>query len=380
MFRSLWRRFVRGRKPDRAANELLVEIAQQLQADVVHGDTLQARHKHPVTHVRIRPMLPVTDNDIGDGWCGGDPCLPKAVEWPQIDGTDAYFLCQVNCAALPDAIWQGAGPRQGWLIVFFGRQNVKVLYSQDQGELRPGPDQGDADWFRPWDRYRTHNRLPKWPVNVVTHHGSSEDSLRPPAASAKLGFGRAELAMKIDETVNFADHGQWPFDRTSLELMLDMIERDVSIWARRAESLLSDRMAGKLTDEDAEFVLQYAEKIGPVAEQFQSIKADADAQIQADHDVSKTIAQVMLALQSFSLSRCQKQRDGAPYYSETTPILEKPENFLGLGGGRTFFVRSTITPGTFIPKIPTCCQPPVGTGSRRFGPRKQRFQLEGWGT
>ena len=69
--------------------------------------------------------------------------MPANMDWPVGDG-DAYrFLAQINCAELPLDLWDGAGPRRGWLLIFGGykngRMDYKILHSEELGIERNPP-------------------------------------------------------------------------------------------------------------------------------------------------------------------------------------------------------------------------------------------------
>lgn len=51
-------------------------------------------------------------------WVGGWPKLPLDMEWPTLNGEPAVFLAQISLDDLPETTWQGAGPRQGWLVIW----------------------------------------------------------------------------------------------------------------------------------------------------------------------------------------------------------------------------------------------------------------------
>ncbi|MEM9097332.1 MAG: DUF1963 domain-containing protein [Pseudomonadota bacterium] len=67
-------------------------------------------------------------------WVGGAPSLPHGVDWPyQTQGGKRFqsqFLAQICCEDLPEEIWDGHGPRSGWLVFFVDR----VLHVAELGE------------------------------------------------------------------------------------------------------------------------------------------------------------------------------------------------------------------------------------------------------
>lgn len=65
--------------------------------------------------VALRPCWPQRKTG---SWVGGLPWLPAEMDWPKLHGQSASFLAQISLSGMPDALWQGAGPRTGWLVVF----------------------------------------------------------------------------------------------------------------------------------------------------------------------------------------------------------------------------------------------------------------------
>lgn len=120
-------------------------------------------------------------------WLGGLPMLPEAIEWPRgvnpekpAEGeVPMHFVAQVCCADLPDNLWGGLGPRDGWLLLFVNGNTCeqdnrgvwRLLHTtelgkerhppQDIGPIHDGVYTGGSDW--------TQNRTsyPRWPVDCV---------------------------------------------------------------------------------------------------------------------------------------------------------------------------------------------------------------------
>src|SRR5262249_11941436 len=63
-------------------------------------------------------------------WFGGLPQMPDNIPWPRVfKGAPLHFIGQIACADLPKQIWNGRGPRDGWLLLF-----VDVLQMEDDSE------------------------------------------------------------------------------------------------------------------------------------------------------------------------------------------------------------------------------------------------------
>lgn len=69
----------------------------------------------PQERIALRPAFP---QRVTSSWVGGQPMLPKAMNWPAHQGRPMRFLAQIGLDDLPDTLWQGLGPRRGWLVVF----------------------------------------------------------------------------------------------------------------------------------------------------------------------------------------------------------------------------------------------------------------------
>ncbi len=94
--------------------------------------------------VRIEKIVPLPSTGFSGSYFGGKPTLPDDVEWPSFDGEPMLFLGQINCIELPELIWGGVGPRNGWLLFFLqytvsdGGHNLqcKVLHVDGAGKER----------------------------------------------------------------------------------------------------------------------------------------------------------------------------------------------------------------------------------------------------
>lgn len=150
------------------------------------------------------------------GWIGGNPSLPDPFEWPERDGRPYQFLCQINCASLPQFLWRGLGPRQGWLAVFVshtGPLDVELMHATELGPER----QNASAWRKNASAlHMLDSRLdrflsapPKWHLHIV-HPKDGEDCVpdrlrQRPAASGPFLVAAAE---------------NQPFDWITLELLL----------------------------------------------------------------------------------------------------------------------------------------------------------------
>jgi hypothetical protein len=176
--------------------------------------------------VRLVPQVPIQDNVPLQGWFGGEPRLPADCDWPYIDGVPSEFLMQVNCSELPAALWDGLGPRNGWLAIFiqvniptysFSTPKVKVIHTTQQGDVRSRPEFADsapATLRKSWINYSARPSLPanlgatapRWPF--VIRQGLSIPNPRDSRPTEKL----------ILPHWNVTD---WPFDWTSAAYLIE---------------------------------------------------------------------------------------------------------------------------------------------------------------
>jgi hypothetical protein len=89
------------------------------------------REKRPEASVVLRRQVPVRFDEPARSWLGGLPQMPDNIRWPRTarNGASLHFVAQIACADLPKQIWNGRGPRDGWLLLF-----VDVLQMEDSSE------------------------------------------------------------------------------------------------------------------------------------------------------------------------------------------------------------------------------------------------------
>ena len=137
--------------------------------------------------VILRRQIPPRD-EPARSWLGGLPMLPDGVEWPRGVNPEKpsegevplHFVGQICCEDLPENLWGGLGPREGWLLLFVNGNTCeqdnrgvwRILHTLELGSERQPPDDigpihdgvytGRCDW--------TQNRAlyPRWPLDCVT--------------------------------------------------------------------------------------------------------------------------------------------------------------------------------------------------------------------
>src|SRR5262245_18335687 len=80
--------------------------------------------------VILRRQVPIRFDEPARSWLGGLPQMPDNIPWPRVaKGAPLHFVAQIACGDLPKQIWNGRGPRDGWLLLF-----VEVLQMEDDSE------------------------------------------------------------------------------------------------------------------------------------------------------------------------------------------------------------------------------------------------------
>lgn len=142
--------------------------------------------------VRLSPQ--VKPGGLVAGYMGGAPELPFEITYP-VDqrGEEMGFLAQIDCAALPDLLWSGAGPRTGYLRFFFPQKWggwkpwPYVVHSRERGRLRSGPPLEASEWYAPPPSLERRGgsarpATPHWPLVVEALLGDED-----PVGEFRLG-------------------------------------------------------------------------------------------------------------------------------------------------------------------------------------------------
>lgn len=200
-------------------------------AQVVHERGLGEARTAPRTTVRLVPQVPVEDRNGGDAWLGGGARLAPGMDWPVIEGTRLQLLAQFNCAKLPADLWDGLGPRRGWLALFVHPETLqpKVLHFATAGEFKPSPPIGPDCNMIGYDGRKAAEAcgytgvFPRWPATLETA-ATSEGAPRGP-------HGGSLSHIRYAQRHDFVADGRWPFDWASaakmIEIAIDELERIV---------------------------------------------------------------------------------------------------------------------------------------------------------
>ncbi|MGH0255226.1 DUF1963 domain-containing protein [Sinorhizobium meliloti] len=195
--------------------------------------SLSTRRAPSPGDLRLVPQVPLRDVERPRSWLGGAPAMAEHIAWPQIDGRNANFLCQICCADLPSDLWGGLGPRHGWLTFFIHPTDyaVRVLHLSEMGPWRQGSeDLGIEGWSTSLSLGKSQlkpiNAWPRWPVDLMP--------LRPGEPDPKLE-GHSEASHEIYKRgFDVASPEHRPFDCSTTLGMLELAE------ARLVEYLAKD--------------------------------------------------------------------------------------------------------------------------------------------
>ncbi len=196
--------------------------------------------------IRLIPRIPPRDAIHTRSWLGGRPRLPEAIEWPRIEGVPADFLAQIACADLPADIWDGLGPREGWLAIFGhpAKAAASALHLPETGPPCEPPTVPGEAWFSPYGAFRLGKlsafavrAFPEWPVDLVPADADEFDE----AAADDAQTGR---------DYDIGDPAFHPFDWDTMLAMAALLERQVTQRAPEANTPAdaSDEVALALAD------------------------------------------------------------------------------------------------------------------------------------
>ncbi len=142
--------------------------------------------KTTYTSVILKRQVPIRFNETPCSWLGGLPMMPFLKKWPRDkDGAPLHFLAQVCCADLPEGLWNGLGPRKGWLLLFVEtlklddyseNKTVQVLHTGYLGSERQPPKDTPIvrhvmsdyiDYTNPNIRPGVPKFWRRWPVDII---------------------------------------------------------------------------------------------------------------------------------------------------------------------------------------------------------------------
>lgn len=191
-------------------------------AQVLHEQEMVKARGTEAVSVRLVPQLPVRDRNTPAAWLGGGACLPPGMAWPQSNGSALQLLAQFDCAQLPAGLWQGLGPRDGWLAIFVDPMTIEaqVLHFPEAGAFHRAPPVPKDCVMVSYDTGKRAAAsgytwgFPRWPVDIVTvHHGRGDPR--------KDGHCPA-LHVRYRQRYDIVSERLVPFDWTTAQLMMDL--------------------------------------------------------------------------------------------------------------------------------------------------------------
>lgn len=160
------------------------------QGNVSSNSRTPVPRRQPVSGLEMQKRVclkPVWPQHETSHWVGGLPNLPVDVHWPEINGRPASFLAQISMSEMPETLWQGRGPRTGWLVYFGDSEtdgDITVLHVE--GEVFPRAQPRGVSYH--WSAYRGAEGMkhvigaaadvpPKWFIEIADQAtlGSVED-------------------------------------------------------------------------------------------------------------------------------------------------------------------------------------------------------------
>lgn len=182
------------------------------------------------TSLILKRQIPIRFDEEPRSWLGGLPMMPKGMKWPRdAAGDPLHFIAQIACADIPLGLWNGLGPRKGWLLLFMQFHKfedeatdgaVQILHTAELGiEHAPPNDLASVrhamsdsiGLYTPEIRPGVPKLWRKWPVDLVVHQFcASDEELAengPPVMSAE------ELYQAPVSEHEITVHGGIPLDR-----------------------------------------------------------------------------------------------------------------------------------------------------------------------
>lgn len=200
--------------------------------------------------VVLRRQVPVRWEEPARSWIGGLPQMPDEMEWPRSISAESpeqgerplHFLAQVCCADLPQELWGGLGPRDGWLLLFIdpnqgcpdGPDAFKVLHIDALGPEREPPfDLGpvhDGVYTGPdYGFVRAQQDIPtvwrRWPVDLVTIPNRVIEGARTPTIIPQNFASILYDVAPVNDEGRVEPPGKTPFSWRGALYVVDSIAR-----------------------------------------------------------------------------------------------------------------------------------------------------------
>lgn len=286
----------RAQEPGEAPRQKLTPADRKLAEDMLSGAISQVLHEQEMVEargresllVRLVPQVPVRDRDEAIGWIGGGARLPAGVDWPTIGDSAFQLLVQVDCSRLPTGLWEGLGPRHGWLAIFLDPRSIetKVLHFSDAGEFRSSPPISKDCSIVGYDgRKRAEasnytSTFSCWPIDVVPVEHGRDDPCRE---------GRSQILHERYRTRHdIVTEHRWPFDWLTAQIMMD---RALSAYDGRNSKGLPDFLKSEALAKSKQAIID-AERVGAAADELAEMRINYDERC------------AMVAVLEFNSSNC----------------------------------------------------------------------------
>jgi hypothetical protein len=296
---------------------------------------------------RLVPQIPIRSGELARSWFGGGPEMAAAMPWPKFSGRRGLFLAQICCADLPEDLWNGQGPRKGWLAFFVDPQDgrdVRVLHFAERGPARTPPAPGAC---RTWRGASEGHAFPRWPLDIVAvTSGEQEVGVQDPRIA-----GRPKMRRELDAAgFDLASPDYHPFDWASAQALTDLALAAIARRRNLIQSTLPDvekKLAnarkqlelGAMTEEMSRAMRLRAQDLPPVvegwkeslaslnssAEKLRAIAEELRARAEAECFSLEAIAEVMTRLQAITVTHVERGLDPARGAdAETVRIVRLP--------------------------------------------------------
>lgn len=220
--------------------QVMTHLLEGVIGQVEREREMMRANERPKPFVRLVPQVPILPSAAPRSWFGGKPSLPAGTRWPICDGKPAAFLAQIDCSSLPPDLWDGAGPRSGWLSFFLGYENGHLAAKDSPHEPTQPPSPVEFDWLslretpsRDWTSL-VRKAVPQWPVDVVWVSCKEEDPLVQPERDNDNNPHFVQYRKGFD----LNEPGWKPFDWATTLLMLDTATAHAREMARRQQRYL----------------------------------------------------------------------------------------------------------------------------------------------
>lgn len=283
-----------------AANEAPPTIVDAVEVDTPPAEiappdasppVLAPARAKPGGGIRLVPQIDARDPILTRHWIGGRPRLPAAVPWPQIDGSDGDFVAQVACDALPTTLWDGLGPRTGWLAFFAhpATNAATALHLPEDGPPRDPPRAVGGALFHPFPGRAPDltplavRAFPEWPVEIAAEGQAMTEGADRSEPTPATGYDIADPAFHPFDWAGMKALGRL------LESRLPLLQADPAAPVDASDELIAALAeAAALNGEAADRAREIIGIIGEAGDAGGFSPADAAAVMTALHAIRWT--------------------------------------------------------------------------------------------